>query len=45
MDFYNGDEKITGSGFKALGYVEHLSGKTYVKEELSLCRRICLWTG
>lgn len=36
MDFYNGDEKITGSGFKALGYVEHLSGKTYVKEELSL---------
>ncbi|MFP4015695.1 MAG: TIM-barrel domain-containing protein, partial [Halanaerobiales bacterium] len=36
INFYNQDEKITGSDFRNMGYVQHESGKTYMREQLEL---------
>lgn len=36
VGFYDGDERITGSDFKSMGYVKTDDGRTYMKEQLSL---------
>ncbi|WP_339245051.1 alpha-xylosidase [Paenibacillus sp. FSL F4-0243] len=36
VDFYRGDERITGSGFKSMAYITDQDGNTYMREELDL---------
>lgn len=36
VDFYRGDERITGSGFKSMAHVTEAGGNTYMREELDL---------
>ncbi|AWB45482.1 alpha-xylosidase [Paenibacillus sp. CAA11] len=36
VDFFRGDERITGSGFKSIAHVTDPEGTTYMREELDL---------
>lgn len=36
VDFYRGDERITGSGFKSMAYITDQDGNTFMREELDL---------
>ncbi|MEC0333567.1 alpha-xylosidase [Paenibacillus macerans] len=36
VDFYRGDERITGSGFKSMAHVTDSNGDAYMREELDL---------
>lgn len=36
VEYFNGAKKLTGSGWRGVGYCKSDEGKTYVKEELSL---------
>ncbi|MFD1177685.1 alpha-xylosidase [Paenibacillus puldeungensis] len=36
VDFYRGEERITGSGFKSMAHVTETGGNTYMREELDL---------
>lgn len=36
VDFYRGDERISGSGYKSMAYITDDQGNTYMREELDL---------
>lgn len=36
VDFYRGEERITGSGFKSMAYITDQDGNTYMRDELDL---------
>ncbi|CAH1224307.1 Alpha-xylosidase [Paenibacillus auburnensis] len=36
VDFYRGDERITGSGYKSMAYITDQDGNTFMREELDI---------
>ncbi|WP_019913429.1 alpha-xylosidase [Paenibacillus sp. HW567] len=36
VDFYRGNERITGSGFKSMAYITDQDGNTFMREELDI---------
>ncbi|SME89118.1 alpha-D-xyloside xylohydrolase [Paenibacillus barengoltzii] len=36
VDFFRGDERITGSGYKSMAHITERGGNTYMREELDL---------
>ncbi len=43
IDYYRGDERLTGSGFRHLAYIKHQSGQTYMREQLDLDVGECVY--
>lgn len=43
IDFYNGDQKLTSSGNRSMGYIKKDDGATYVREQLELAVGECVY--
>ncbi|ACL76784.1 alpha-xylosidase [Ruminiclostridium cellulolyticum] len=43
IDYYRGDERLTGSGWRHLAYIKHESGQTYMREQLDLDVGECVY--
>lgn len=43
LDFIGGDERITGSGMRGMGYIEKDDGTSYVREQLDLGVGECVY--
>ncbi|WP_026486399.1 alpha-xylosidase [Caldanaerobius polysaccharolyticus] len=43
MDFYSGDKRITGSGYKSMAYITSQNGDVYMREQLDLGVDECVY--